>query len=118
MGKSREEMVGWGGRYWGLCSEMKNPENKNKQRDERNERERERKGRENMHMNLVSIPHKSPGLKNAMEILKIRNDFHVFFSMRNKVAIELSFFVWKIWKIESCRQAKAEHDAIVTMKDA
>lgn len=109
-----------GGRYWGLCSEMKNPENNSEQEQakRREKRERERKGRENMHMNLVSIPHKSPGLKNAMEILKIRNDFHVFFSMRNKVAIELSFFVWKIWKIESCRQAKAEHDAIVTMKDA
>lgn len=74
---------------------MKNPKTTtNKQR----ERERDRERGENMHMNLVSIPHKSPGLKNAMEILKIRNDFH-FFSMRNKVAIELG----KIWKIESCR---------------
>lgn len=42
------------------------------------EREREKKRGENMHMNLGSIPHKSPGLKNAIEILKIRNDFHVF----------------------------------------
>lgn len=66
---------GWNGAWSRQRSEMKNPKTTTNA-----QRERDRERGENMHMNLVSIPHKSPGLKNAMEILKIRNDFHFFFN--------------------------------------